>query len=152
MEHKKGYMLTETVIAIAIILVMSFSFFSLCLFVNSNYQKSTITTLAINQTNNILTTFMASSFIQNESFSTTMFEQNLFFALEANSINPKPLTPQTTEYTINFDNNLSPNSDGKIKIVFEIALTENQVSFWAKVLKAEKQIYQMDNPFFKAVA
>lgn len=152
MKKKKGYMLTETVIAIAIILLISFSFFSLSLFINNNYQKSVTITLAINQIENILTIFKSSSFIESEVFDTTEFEENIYFALNINTIDKKTISLDKTEYTIIFNNNLEPYTNGEVEIIFEITKVETQVSCWVKVLKTDKQIYEMPNVFYKAVA
>jgi len=152
MKKEKGYMLTETIIAIAIILVISFSFFSLSLFVNSNYQKSTVIVLGLNQIENILTIFEESSFLESEEFTTTTFEENLNFAFDTNETNKQIISSERINYSINFNSQLNIESNGEIEIFFEIIKTNTQVSFSAKILKLSKQIYEMPNAFFKAVA
>ena len=152
MKKKKGYMLTETVVAIAIILLISFSFFSLSLFVNSNYQKSNAITFGVNQIENILSTFLASSFAESEVFTTAVFENNLNFVYNSNEFNKQNITAEKVKYTIVFDSNFQIAPSGEMQIVFDITKSETQVSFFAKLLKNSKQIYEMPTAFYKAVA
>lgn len=152
MKKKKGYMLTETVVAIAIILLISFSFFSLSLFVNSNYQKSNAITFGVNQIENILSTFLASSFAESEVFTTAVFENNLNFVYNSNEFNKQNITAEKVKYTIVFDSNFQIAPSGEMQIVFDITKSETQVSFFAKLFKNSKQIYEMPTAFYKAVA
>ena len=141
---KKGFTLVETVVALAVIVVISFAFFSMATFASVNLEKSNIKNYGFIEIQGIIDVFSATNFEIAGQFSVAEFEENLEFC-------GYELKEENQGFTflkqINAEGEQSLNGKG----VYQFWVSENSgfVTLSGKIFYEEKVLYEM--PAFQKV-
>ena len=142
---KKGFTLVETVVALAVILVISAAFFSMATFASVNLEKSNIKNYGIMEMDGITSVFEATSFESAGQFSALEFQQNLAFCgYELRQEN------QSFTFSKQVDGQGQVNHEGKGKYQFFADFSENFITLSGQILYGDKVLYEMP-AFQKAV-
>lgn len=135
---KKGFTLVETVVALAVILIVSFAFFSMATFASVNLEKSNIKNYGIMEITGITNVFDASDFENAGQFSVQNFKENLVFCgyelLDEN---------QKYAFSKQVDGEGQTNINGKGIYQFYTSFSNGFVSLWGQILYADKVLYEM---------
>lgn len=139
---KKGFTLVETVVALAVILVISFAFFSMATFASVNLEKSNIKNYGIIEIASITKVFETTNFQLSGQFSAQELQENLEFcgyALEGQN--------QNFMFSRQVDGQGQQNINGKGEYQFFVTFANNFVTLSAQILYGDKLLYEM--PEFK---
>ena len=137
---KKGFTLVETVVSLAVILVVSFAFFSMATFASVNLEKSNIKNYGIIEIQGITNVFGGTSFESGGQFSMAEFEENLAFCgYELKEEN------QTFTFSKQIDGAGQTSIKGKGQYQFWVSENSGVVTLSGKILYDEKVLYEMPN-------
>ena len=148
--QKKGFTLVETVVAIAIILIITTAFYSLASYVNLSTQRAQATINGINESKNVLTIFEQADFVEGGQFSLEDFETKLNWVYGGINIDMLEEDEYTFQLTYNTEHQRA--DDGMCKYNFYVSYNVNQVEFTAKIYFNEKLLYEMPEKFTKVVS
>ncbi|MBQ2713943.1 MAG: prepilin-type N-terminal cleavage/methylation domain-containing protein [Clostridia bacterium] len=137
---KKGFTLVETVVALAVIVVISFAFFSMATFASVNLEKSNIKNYGIIEMQGVSDVFSGTNFASAGQFSVAEFEENLAFCgYELKSEN------EGFTFSKQIDGQGQPNIKGKGLYQFWISKNSGFVTLSGKIFYEEKVLYEMPN-------
>lgn len=143
-KSKKGFTLVESVISMAIILLISICFYSLINYANISFQKNVAVNIAVKQINNALIVFESEDFVLENAFSLTDFEEKIGWAFEHNVI-----VKDVGKYECSFNEQGQFKGNGKIKITFIVSQNNGAVSFTASAFSSNSKVYQMKDSVTK---
>ncbi|MBP3389609.1 MAG: prepilin-type N-terminal cleavage/methylation domain-containing protein [Clostridia bacterium] len=137
---KKGFTLVETVVALAVIVVISFAFFSMATFASVNLEKSNIKNYGIIEMQGVSDVFSGTNFASAGQFSVAEFEESLAFC-------GYELKAENEGFTFS----KKVDGQGQISIkgkgLYQFWVSENSgfVTLSGKIFYEEKVLYQMPN-------
>ena len=141
---KKGFTLVETVVALAVIVVISFAFFSMATFASINLEKSNIKNYGIIEMQGILDVFSSSNFEIAGQFSVAEFKDDLeFCGYELKEEN------QGFTFLKQIDAGGQQSDKGKGTYQFWVFKTSEFVVLSGKIFYDNKLVYEM--PAFQKV-
>ena len=142
---KKGFTLSETVVALAVILVIVLAFYSFANFSRAAHQRTMATNFGILQVENIKNIFDASTFQQNNFQN---FQSHFAEVYDDVNIN---ISANSCDFVIYTTLDGGQSSNGDVACKFEINIANNWATLSGAVEYNNKIVFEMQ-PYQKAVA
>lgn len=143
---KKGFTLSETVVALAVILIIVVAFYSSASFVRSAHQRTMATNFGVLQVENIKNIFDASTFENANMFSD--FNQNIIAVYGEIEITNTQNFCNFQIYTTMQGGNVEK---GAVACNFTVDIVQDWAVLSAQVMHKNKVVFELE-PYQKAVA
>lgn len=151
MKFKRGFTLIETIVALAIIVIITFCFILMSTYVTSTIQKSKIKALGIIQIESCLDVFQTTNFVSDGNFTVENFDRNLNFNFDSAINDYKTIAENTYNYCIPTDENFTVNDDGNIKFNLNLEKSGTELTFLVELYFNDDKIYEMPRAFVRVV-
>lgn len=148
-RNKTGFSLIETIVAMAIVFIVSFCVYTTIAFASASLIQNKIINFAFNDIKSLSNILDSSGGIGG--FSLTDFNQGVdwFYNNEADYTNPDL---NNYVYTVRKDSNNTIDNSSNFKFEFLIVTSTESVSLFAKVYKNSSVIYELKNPYIKVLS
>ena len=138
-RFKQGAILAESVVAIAIILIMTGAFVTLAIYVNKSFEKSTKVSLMIHQVISVQNIFISTSFVENNMFTLSGFSSAIQFTYGEIE---KNIQTENASYKIRFNKNAEHTENGSVVMNVNLALDNEKVWLQVAVVENGKDLFE----------
>ena len=138
-RFKQGAILAESVVAIAIILIMTGAFVTLAIYVNKSFEKSTKVSLMIHQVISVQNIFISTSFVENNMFTLSGFSSAIQFTYGEIE---KNIQTENASYKICFNKNAEHTENGSVVMNVNLALDNEKVWLQVAVIENGKDLFE----------
>ena len=138
-RFKQGAILAESVVAIAIILIMTGAFVTLAIYVNKSFEKATKVSLMTHQVISVQNIFISTSFVENNMFTLSGFSSAMQFTYGEIE---KNMQTENASYKIRFNKNAEHTANGSVVMNVNLALDNEKVWLQVAVIENGKDLFE----------